>query len=95
MPDREKVIKAIEICYIAGNNCTECPLFYKDECNDELMHEVLTLLREQEPVKPKRALGVLPDWYHCGVCGADMLDTGDGYRPKYCPQCGRAVKWDD
>lgn len=53
------------------------------------------ILREQEPVKPERVLGVLPDWYCCGACGMNMLDTGDGYRPKYCPQCGRAVKWDD
>ena len=53
------------------------------------------ILREQEPVEPKRFLGALSDWYHCGVCWADMLDTGDGYRPKYCPQCGRAVKWND
>lgn len=53
------------------------------------------ILREQEPVKPERVLGVLPDWYCCGVCGANMLDTGDGYRPKYCPQCGRKVKWDE
>jgi len=56
---------------------------------------IADLLKEQEPVKPKRVLGVLPDCYHCGVCGMDMLDTGDGYRPKYCPQCGRAVKWDE
>lgn len=60
----------------------------------ETAMNALALLREQEPVKPKRFLGALPDWYHCGVCGADMLDIGDGYRPKYCPQCGRAVKWD-
>ena len=51
-------------------------------------------LKEQEPVKPERVLGVLPDWYCCGACGMNMLDTGDGYRPKYCPQCGRAVKWE-
>ena len=57
-------------------------------------NDAISLLKEQEPVEPKCALGVLPDWYHCGVCGMDMLDTGDGYRPKYCPQCGRAVKWE-
>ena len=49
MIDREKVIKAIEICYTSGHNCTECPLFSKDDCNDELMYNVLALLKEQEP----------------------------------------------
>ena len=49
MPDREKVIKEIEICYTVGHNCTECPLFNEDDCNDGLMRDVLTLLREQEP----------------------------------------------
>jgi len=49
MPDMEKVIKAIEICYTAGHNCTECPRFNEDDCNDRLMRDVLTLLREQEP----------------------------------------------
>ena len=50
MIDREKVIKAIEICYTVGHNCTECPFFHKDECNDELMHEALAILREQKAV---------------------------------------------
>lgn len=58
------------------------------------LRDVAEMLREQEPVKPKRVLGAPLDWYQCGVCGADMLDTGDEYRPKYCPQCGKAVKWD-
>lgn len=48
MPDREKVIKAIEICYTVGHNCTECPLFYEDECNDRLMRDALALLKEHK-----------------------------------------------
>ena len=48
MTDREKVIKAIEICYTLGHDCTECPLFPVDDCNDKLMHDVLVLLKEQE-----------------------------------------------
>jgi hypothetical protein len=49
MSDREKVIKAIEICYTLGHNCTECPLFPVDDCNDKLMHDALSLLKAQEP----------------------------------------------
>lgn len=49
MNDREKIVNAIEICYSKGHNCTECPFFHKDECNDELMRDVLELLKEQKP----------------------------------------------
>ena len=49
MTDREKVIKAIEICYTLGHNCTECPLLPEDDCNDKLMHDALFLLKAQEP----------------------------------------------
>lgn len=99
MPDREQAIKALQVI-------ADLKMDYPDEMPAEYMsvggfplyrklaRDSLVLLREQEPVKPKRFLVALPDWYNCGVCGADMLDTGDGYRPKYCPQCGRAVKWD-
>lgn len=49
MTDREKVIKTIEICYTSGHNCTECPFFSEDDCNDKLMHDALSLLKAQEP----------------------------------------------
>lgn len=49
MINREKVIKAFEICYTSENNCTVCPLFQEDDCNDKLMRDVLSLLKEQEP----------------------------------------------
>lgn len=48
-PDRGNTIKAIEICYTLGHNCTECPLFSEDDCNDKLMRDALSLLKEQEP----------------------------------------------
>lgn len=48
MPDREKVIKAIETCYTLGHNCTECPFFTEDDCNDKMMHDALALLKEQD-----------------------------------------------
>jgi len=50
MPDREKVIKAIEICYSGKHNCTECELFHVEDCNDQLMRNVLELLKEQETI---------------------------------------------
>ena len=48
MIELEKVIKAIEICYSEKHNCTECELFYVEDCNDKLMRDVLELLKKQE-----------------------------------------------
>jgi len=50
-------------------------------------------LKEQEAVEPDASL-MIPDLYYCGNCKTELLDTGAGYRPKYCPECGRKVKWE-
>ena len=89
MADREEIIKAIEICYTEGHNCTECPFFYKDECIDELMRDVLALLREQEPVKPQKMLGGIWSYERCGACGKVLYERDFAY----CPWCGRKVEW--
>lgn len=54
MPDREKVIKALEIC-IWNGPCSRCGYHLADyyvtasDCRDQLMSDVLTMLKEQEP----------------------------------------------
>lgn len=54
MPDREKVLKGLEIC--TSPVCrTDCP--YDNErngCSLMLMKDALELLKAQEPVKPRR-----------------------------------------
>lgn len=51
----------------------------------------LTLLREQEPVKPEREYsGGGTTWWN--VCGACM--TAINPNDKYCHECGRGIKWD-
>ena len=49
MPDREKVIKGLEICTSKPCYCTDCP--YKANCyldSQEVMEDALALLKEQE-----------------------------------------------
>lgn len=65
MTEREKVIKAIEICYSEKHNCTECELFYVEDCNNKLMRDVLRLLKEQEP----KLVKVDGDDVLCPLCG--------------------------
>ena len=97
MTDREKIIKAIEICYTKGHKCTECPLFSEDDCNDKLMYDALTLLKAREPVAPKILDTAIPvsktavrfvNTYWCGACG-EAINQSDFY----CRKCGQAVKW--
>lgn len=55
-------------------------------------------LKEQEPqetrlVRHYSRPGVYADlWLHCEKCGGR---SDNNYKPKYCPECGRKVKWDD
>ena len=99
MTDREKVIKGLECCG-ATMNCNECP--YDSEmggCFRNLKADALKLLKEQEPVPPRKAKRYIeysdtavtfPDTYDCGKCGEELPNNA-----KYCPGCGRTVKWDD
>lgn len=56
MPDREKVIKGLEICrhrVISQENCKECPYIYdgrakQSNCEGVLHWDALELLKEQE-----------------------------------------------
>ena len=46
------------------------------------------LLKEQDAVKPKYIVGKHNHFIKCGYCNADLMSG-----MKYCPQCGKAVKW--
>ena len=64
---------------------------------DELIR-ALTLLREQEPVKPFARYDALRREFDCGACGflvgfENAFDE-HRYRAKYCPECGRKVVWE-
>ena len=91
MPDRENVIRALECCIKHDpddkTRCDECP--YEGACLNRLKSDALALLKAQEPVVPHRNYQYLSDyWCECG------WHLGRGGSVKYCPECGRAVKWD-
>ena len=52
---------------------------------DRRIDEICELLEEQEPVKPIR----LENWWECPSCNGNIVAN-----MKYCPECGKAVKWD-
>lgn len=94
MNDRETVIKALEYCAVGTKDCFGCPM--KDECkgvSNGAMAEAARLLKEQDPVEPRKILPCITrpvGGYVCGHCGIRFLEKND----YYCPNCGRAVKWD-
>lgn len=57
----------------------------------ELMTNVLTLLKEQEAVEPIPPTDK-SDLWRCGNCNRQLFRC---IWQRYCPYCGREVKWDD
>lgn len=100
MPEREKVIKALECClkesdHLYSNPCNSCPYEGK-ECIDRMKTDALALLKEQETTDTND-LRI----FHCKKCGYGIEDIfisdEQNYSlvPKFCPNCGRLVKHDD
>ena len=104
MADIEKVIKGLKAhadgCGYRSHHCDsmECPYRYGDESCDieEMCHDALALLKEQET-----------EWEHlwdapdgtfkgrCKKCGfVHFFIEGHDSQYKFCPECGRSVKWD-
>ena len=99
MTEREKVVKGLECCQKSGAcfnvKGPTCPYYIgKTGCVDQLIEDAYALLKEQEPVKPKKDDAWPYPISVCGVCGTCLFKVGD-YKPNFCSECGRAVKWDD
>ena len=100
MPDREKVIDGLEMLRFfnqrAGRELwADKPhdVQEQDISNADVIYEsAIAMLKEQEAVKPKSktrhgSTTMVQHW--CGNCMV-MLHG----KPKYCPNCGRKVKWE-
>ena len=103
MTNREKVIKGLEACSMAGTK-DDCIgygypyLIYNDEvsddCQEQMFDDTLALLKAQEPVKPiscKSYIHTEPITfdYECPICMTGIMRNWVA-----CPICGKAVKWD-
>ena len=105
MAELEKVIKGLEICIRVQDNekCPdECP-YRKDICYGTvgLMADALSLLKVQEPKPPRFAVAYDKIFYACDNCGKSLVVMANSeglvlqqFLPKYCNECGQAVKWD-
>ena len=92
MVDRESVINEL-VEHIEGALSIDSD--YVDCVRTDLLQAVVGLLKEQEPVRPKKwvpkgqVFARVMGWY-CPKCDAGL---SRGY--KYCHNCGQAVKWDE
>ena len=94
MTDMEKVINALGRCESYGYcKDMDCPYYKNMNCLELLRKDALILLKAQEPVKPIINNTAWPLIITvCGVCGTNLFCAGN-YKPKYCFECGKAVKW--
>lgn len=105
MTDREKVVKGLEslrdICNAKSNMATgNGKVAWAGYANTA--DDALALLKEQEPVKPTISV----DTWICSKCGhtlesQELIDDKENPQVliheqyQYCPNYGRAVKWDE
>jgi hypothetical protein len=102
MADLGEVIRGLELCgYQDGMpQCDSCPYDGKD-CWTLLKRDALSLLKAQEPKPPRFVVTFDKIFYACDNCGKSFLVVinaegikGLSNMPKYCPDCGQAVKWE-
>lgn len=108
MLDRKKVIEGLKCCkpaWFTVENCVDehCPYNCYGHnattgCVDHLIDDVLELLKEQEPVSVAGPDNYEEYWDReaiCPDCGTHWMsyDKNGKRITKYCPGCGRLVKW--
>ena len=99
MYDREKLTDAMnDVKAVETFLRKQGESWYADILSDAF--DALALLREQEPVEPD--IGQVADGVYavCANCRYSLKLLFDangpkvgGYLPKFCPECGREVKW--
>ena len=102
MPDMEKVVKGLTEIYDEAYDRWVHRPYIEDKLVTLIrdgIPDALTLLREQEPVKPTAEDEAIRVKYNCGGCGylvgfVSTIHDDLQYRAKFCPECGKRVKWD-
>lgn len=92
MTDREKVIKGLEETEImlahAVDRGGEMAVMGAFKCLNRV-EDALDMLKEQEPVKPRYEDFSGYRIARCGNCNRHIV------KHRFCPECGKEVKWDD
>ena len=99
--DREMIVKCFEFCRVEDKCSTDCPYWDNNsnarECTKELAKDVLTLLKEQEPVKPNGTREAMSFAFngmltgYCPRCGTIVNSVGNSGA---CGKCGQKFDWE-
>lgn len=96
--DINRVIKGLEACIKRDCRENACPYGNMSHgCLNALYSDALELLKAVPPDAREVWIGLNGafHWeYTCGACGCGIM-RNDRWKTKYCPECGKAVKWDD
>ena len=99
MTKLEQVIYGLDCCSW-GIKCSFCPYKDEPECKTVLMCDAIALLKKQnEDITPIEStakqkefankLNIAVSDFWCGECHFNLIG-----HPKFCPNCGKKVKWD-
>ena len=70
-------------------------LLEESASNAEMAEGLKELLKEQEAIEPKTEITYNGFHYdYCGDCGRLLPVAQDFEKARFCPYCGRKVKWD-
>ena len=70
-------------------------MFYNDIFIRGIADDALTLLKEQEPMKPIYNEEKFGDFLsHCPVCKKVLPNVSQYGKSNFCHNCGQAVKWE-
>lgn len=108
MPDREKVIEALEACVLKdpddSMDCRHCPrcnygAFITTSCINGVMADALALLKAQEPIAPVKVNRYMEtdengDWFSTETYDCGNCGVELHGKANYCYLCGMAVKWE-
>lgn len=104
MPDLEKTIRGLIAC--KKHWCAECLYAMpgmkccgRDQMFDDAIDAIALLKAQDEGVTPTEStteqkkfadrIGFAVSEFWCGACYFNLVG-----HPKFCPNCGRKVKWD-
>jgi hypothetical protein len=102
--NRDDVISHLKIMHTWASFALEHDKYFFNEKHMEDIAkwtlETIDLLKEQEPAAP----GILQDfegiWSTCPRCKSKLwlffgmtMEINPDHMPKYCPQCGKPIKW--
>lgn len=70
------------------NNKTDADIIAILEAQENIQGYIKTLIRADNSRTGSKPFRTAPGKYSCGICGSELPG-----KPRYCGNCGQAIKW--